>query len=75
MDAVTAAVFVGIFVVILIAVNAARGRGRGDVAGGKGPFSTGMETRGGLAALGTTLDERPDRAPDESPNHDAVDHD
>lgn len=54
-------------VAIVVIVLVAR-RWRGDRPGDRGPYSTGMETRAGLAALGKTLDQAPDEpsvSPDE----------
>ena len=75
MDAGTVAVFVAIFIIILIAVSAARGRRGGDVGGGRGPYSTGMEARGGLAAFGATLVEPPEPEPKHNVGSDGDDDD
>jgi hypothetical protein len=52
-------------VVVAVIVLVAR-RWRADEPRDRGPYSTAMEARGGFAALGTTIDEPPDREPEDS---------
>jgi hypothetical protein len=64
---------VAIVVVAVIALVARRwAGGGGDVADGRGPYSTEMEARGGFAALGTTLDQQRNRPPDDPPAADRI---
>ena len=48
-------------VIVAIVMLVAR-RSRGDQPGDRGSYSSAMETRGGMAALGGTIDEPPQGA-------------
>jgi len=61
---------VAVVVVVAIAIALAARRWRGDRPTDRGPYSTAMETRGSLAAMGATLPEPRRDAPEDRPEPD-----
>lgn len=51
-------------VILAAAIVLVARRWRGDQPRDRGPYSTAMEARAGLAALGRTIDPAPDEQPD-----------